>query len=57
MAKRPPARSDDFDDIAPGRVDVRNIGAIDPRMAGSQPLFAAGSDDDPIFYWKVCRMR
>ena len=34
MAQRPPARSDDFDDVAPGRVDVRDVGAINPRMAG-----------------------
>jgi hypothetical protein len=46
MAQRAPARTDYLDGVSAGRLHVDNVGAIDPGMAGADPLLAAGVDDD-----------
>ena len=43
MPERPPPWADDFDDVAAGGVHVRDIGAIDPRMARSETLLTTGA--------------
>ena len=41
IAERPPARVTDRDTVAAIRVHVADVGAIDPRMAAVNALFAA----------------
>src|SRR5262249_146682 len=45
-AQRPSSRPSNNDDIAGVGLDVTDIRAIHPRMAASEPLFAAGGDED-----------
>jgi hypothetical protein len=39
-------RSHDLDDIATGRVDIDDVGTIDPRMSTADSLLSAGVDHD-----------
>jgi hypothetical protein len=45
MADRATSRSDDLDDIAAGGVDIDHVGAINPGMSATDPLFTARADD------------
>src|SRR4030095_16502407 len=40
------SRADHFDDVAGRGSNVHDIGAIDPRMAAADTLFAASGDGD-----------
>jgi hypothetical protein len=46
LPDRAPPRSNHLDDVSTGRVDVDDIRAIDPRMAGANALLAAGGNHD-----------
>ncbi len=44
VADRAMPRTDHLDDVAGGRLDVHDVGAIDPRMPAADPLLAARGD-------------
>ncbi len=46
MSQRPSSWTDHLDDVSGGGVHVGNIRSIDPRVARTKALLAAGADDN-----------